>query len=269
MVNLFSFGWHVIDRAYVRTRLQIVRVGLGRLSKGREGCLRHVSENPHLLHCTFTIWSIDSCQNRIATDQYHMTISRAHVSTHRGDVIYLEAVRWPVNCFTRSLLMFNLILSSQFGSTGKLIMHTYYILVMHTYFKTGYPLTSITWPYRGLRCRPIEVKYYFEVIRWQVTRFQMIAGSSLIFLKLIWNMLSYVPHKNRCRTRKFSQPLQAGKTVAFDLAHHGHALCPIFMLWLVKNWQVSSRGKFFQHLEPCLLCLLWQLKLFFVNLWCF
>ena len=28
-------------------------------------------------------------QNRIATDQYHMTISRAHVSTHRGGVIYL------------------------------------------------------------------------------------------------------------------------------------------------------------------------------------
>ena len=55
-----------------------------------------------------------------------MTISRAHMSTHRGDVIYLEAVRWPVNCFTRSRSMFNLILSSQFGSAGKLIMHTYW-----------------------------------------------------------------------------------------------------------------------------------------------
>ena len=31
----------------------------------------------------------DSCQNRIATDQYHMTIFLAHVSTHRGDMIYL------------------------------------------------------------------------------------------------------------------------------------------------------------------------------------
>ena len=40
------------------------------------------------------------------------------------------------------------------------------------------------------------------------------------------------------------------------------------MLWLVKIWQVSSCGKFMQHLETCLL---WQLKLteFFVNLWCF
>ena len=48
----------------------------------------------------------------------------------------------------------------------------------------------------------------------------------------------------------------------------GHALRPIFMLWLVKIWQVSSCGKFMQHLETCLL---WQLKLteFCVNLWCF
>ena len=38
----------------------------------------------------------------------------------------------------------------------------------------------------------------------------------------------------------------------------GHALRPIFMLWLVKIWPVSSCGKFMQHLETCLL---WQLKL--------
>ena len=31
-----------------------------------------------------------------------------------------------------------------------------------------------------------------------------------------------------------------------------------FMLWLVKIWQVSSCGKFMQHLKSCLL---WQLKL--------
>ena len=53
-----------------------------------------------------------------------------------------------------------------------------------TAVKTGYPLTSITWPYRGLRCRPIKVEYYFEVIRWQFTRFQLIAGSRLLFFKI-------------------------------------------------------------------------------------
>ena len=48
----------------------------------------------------------------------------------------------------------------------------------------------------------------------------------------------------------------------------GHALRPIFMLWLVKIWQVRSCGKFMQHLESFLL---WQLELteFCVNLWCF
>ena len=34
--------------------------------------------------------------------------SQAQVSTHRGDVIYLEAVGWTVNCFSRSPSMFNL-----------------------------------------------------------------------------------------------------------------------------------------------------------------
>ena len=59
-----------------------------------------------------------------------------------------------------------LTLSSQFGSTGRLILHTY---IAHqccdqlTAVKTGYPLTSITWPYRGLRCRPIEVKYFLKL----------------------------------------------------------------------------------------------------------
>ena len=77
---------------------------------------------------------------------------------------------------------------------------------------------------------------------------------------------------NRPRTRKFSQLLQAGKYSGFWLfspwSRVGHALRPIFILWLVKIWQVSSCGKFMQHLETCLL---WQLKLaeFCVNLWCF
>ena len=70
--------------------------------------------------------------------------------------------------------------------------------------------------------------------------------------------------------------IQAGKIEAFHFSHHSNALItvyhrPIFMLWLVKIWQVSSCRKFIQHLEPCLL---WQLKVtelaeYFVNLWCF
>ena len=66
-------------------------------------------------YCT-SMLSIDSCQNRVSSEQYDMTVSRAQVSTHRGRV-------------------------------------------------------------------------FFEVIRWQGTSFQMIAGSSLIFLLFTWNML--------------------------------------------------------------------------------
>ena len=85
MVNLFSFGCHVTDRAYVRTYASTDCTGrVGETIKRKGGCLRPVLASPHLLYMTITIWSIDSCQNRIATDQYPMTISRAHVSTHRG-----------------------------------------------------------------------------------------------------------------------------------------------------------------------------------------
>ena len=48
-------------------------------------------------------------------------------------------------------------------------------------------LTSIAWPYRGLRYRPTEFECFFEGIRWQVATFHMIAGCSSIFLKCIWN----------------------------------------------------------------------------------
>ena len=64
------------------------------------------------------------------------------------------------------------------------------------------------------------------------------------------------------RPRKFSHLSQAGKTVAVDFAHHGHALLTIFMLWLVKIWQVSSCGRFMQHLESCLLQDSWSWQSF-------
>ena len=64
------------------------------------------------------LWSIDSCQNRVSTDQYQLTVSRDQVLIHRGQVL-------------------------------------------------------------------------FEVISWQVTSFQMIAGSSLIFFSFIWNMFCF------------------------------------------------------------------------------
>ena len=37
-------------------------------------------------NCTSMLWLIDSCQNRVSADQYHLTVPRAQVSTHRGRV---------------------------------------------------------------------------------------------------------------------------------------------------------------------------------------
>ena len=110
---------------------------------------------------------------------------------------------------------------------------------------TGYPPTIITWPYRGFRCRPIKVKYFFEIILWQVTSFQVIAGSSLFLFLFIWNMLCLCVAQlkvwiqtDRGRYWKFRQLLQAGKTVAFDFSpwsRVGHALRPIFYALIGQN----------------------------------
>ena len=70
------------------------------------------------------------------------------------------------------------------------------------------------------------------------------------------------------RTRKFSRLLQAGKTVAFDFAHHGSLWSRStsnFYTLIVKIWQLSSCRKFIQHLESCLLLcqLIMYLTVFF------
>ena len=43
------------------------------------------------------------------------------------------------------------------------------------------------------------------------------------------------------RTRKFSQLLQAGQTVAFDFAHHDHALVTLFVQFLCCDWSKFDR----------------------------
>ena len=96
-------------------------------------------------------------------------------------------------------------------------------------------------------------------------------GLLVVFMSL-WPHTIKILFSNWPRTRNFSQFYKnTGREDLFlSWSRVGHALRPIFMLWLVKIWQVSSCGKFMQHLESCLL---WQLALklteFCVNLWCF
>ena len=107
--------------------------------------------------------SIDNCQNRVSAEQYHLTLSRAQVSTPRGLV-------------------------------------------------------------------------FFDVIRWQVTSFQMIAGSSLFFLNHMKYVVFYMCRTikililNWPRKLKCSQFLQAGKT------------CQLLLTFLTKvtRWSRST-----------------------------
>ena len=143
-----------------------------------------------------------------------MIISRAHVSTPRGDVIYLEAVRSPVNCFTTSRTIFNLILLASLGAQENWqcthIGHQCFDQL--TAIKTGYPLTSITWPYRGLKCWPIEVKYFLKlcadkllVFKWSQAQVLCLCAAQLKF----WLQTDFGRENS-------ASCLQAGKTVAFD-----------------------------------------------------
>ena len=44
------------------------------------------------------LWSIDSCQNKVSTDKYHLTVSRAQVLTQQGQYFF-EVIRWQVTGF--------------------------------------------------------------------------------------------------------------------------------------------------------------------------
>ena len=155
-------------------------------------------EEASWLHINVVInWQLS---NRVSADQYHLTVSRAQVSTHQGRV-------------------------------------------------------------------------FFEVIRWQFIRFQMIAGSRLLFFKFKSNMLCLCQYRPSLLRFWFQTDLRRKNSARREdlflpWSRVDHAPRPIFMLWLVKIWLVNSCVKFMQHLESCLL---WQLKLteFWVNLWCF
>ena len=63
------------------------------------------------------------------------------------------------------------------------------------------------------------------------------------------------------RTRKFSQLLQAGKTVAFDFSHHVHALVTFYVQFLCSDWSKFDRWVHAEKQKHFESCLLWQLKL--------
>ena len=126
-----------------------------------------------------------------------------------------------------------------------------------TAVKTRYPLTSITWLYRGLRCRPIKVKYFFW--SYPLTRYWFSNDRRLKFnffkihMKYVVFMCRTIKilFSNWPRTRKLSQLLQAGKTIAFDFSRHVHALVTLYVQFLCSDWSKfdSSCGKFISQVS--------------------
>ena len=43
-----------------------------------------------LWHWTFMLWSIDTCQNKVSADQYHVTTSRAQVYNSSRSCVFLK-----------------------------------------------------------------------------------------------------------------------------------------------------------------------------------
>ena len=115
-----------------------------------------------------------------------------------------------------------------------------------TAVETRYPLASITWPYRGLWCRPIQVQYFFKlsavkllVFKWQQAH----------FFKFIWNMLCLCHYGPALLTFWFQTDLgrensanylkmQAGKTDAFHFSHYSHTLVTLALhvQFLCYDW---------------------------------
>ena len=175
--------------------------------------------------------------------------------------------------------MFTFPLSNYFGSPGGNWLHIN-VVINWQLSKQG-----ICWPVSPGRIAgsgvdpsrsstflklPAEKLLVFKWSQAQVYFFK-IYMKYVVFMSL-WPRIIKILISNWPRTRKFSQFFKntGGEDLFLPWSRVGHPLRPIFMLWLVKIWQVSSIGKFMQHLESCLL---WQLarKLteFCVNLWCF
>ena len=120
-----------------------------------------------------------------------------------------------------------------------------------TAVKTRYPLTSITWPYRELRCRPIQVEYFLKLSADKLLVFRW-SQAQVYFLKFIWNMLCLCHYGLALLTFWFQTDLgrensasclkmQEGKTDGFHFSQDSHALVTLHVQFLCPDWSKFGR----------------------------
>ena len=127
MVNLFSFGCHVIDRAYVRTYASTdCTGGVGETIKRKGG----VSQACIAKSTSFTLDIHNMVNWQLSKQDRHWLVSHDRIAGSCVNSLrwrdLFGPVRWPVNYFTRSRSMFSLILSSQIGIEALENWYTYW-----------------------------------------------------------------------------------------------------------------------------------------------
>ena len=108
---------------------------------------------------------------------------------------------------------------------------------------------------------PLSSSVFFEGIRWQVDNFQMIAGSSSIFLKCIWNkaclwaaLLKFWFRTDLRRENLTGFYMQGRQWLwLFSLSRVDHALLQFLCSDRSKFDRWVHGGKFMQRLQTCLL----------------
>ena len=129
-----------------------------------------------------------------------------------------------------------------------------------TAVKTGYPLTSITWPYRRLKCPPIEVKYFLKLSADKLPvsidhrlKFIFSNDSHEIWLLCLCHygpaLLRFLFETELGRKNSASfLKIQAGKTFSY----HGHALVTLYVQFLCSDWSNFDRWVHAENLRSIL-----------------
>ena len=114
---------------------------------------------------------------------------------------------------------------------------------------TGYPLTIITWPYRGFRWRPIKVEYFLKFSADNLLVFKWSQAHLYFCFKFTTKMLCLCQYRPallrfwfqtdpRCKNSASFFQIQAGKTFSY----HGHVLVTLHVQFLCSGPGCSKQG---------------------------
>ena len=163
------------------------------------------------------LWSIDSCQNRISVDQYHLTVPRAEVLTHRDRVFFLS---YPLTDY-----QFQMISGSSLFFP---MIHIKYVVFM-SLWPTTTRISISNWPrtWKYGQARP----YLTMVMRW--------SRSTSNFCTLIGQNLA----------GEFMRKIYAASWKLFTLtAETDRVLCQLVMfLTVFFHWMYKLKYSYYQE----------------------